>query len=350
MENKIKINKNEITFGEDERSYQELVDNISTRFEKGRARAYHEINKSLVFTNWDNGRYIVEFEQGGKARAKYGVKLLQRLARDLTLRIGKGFSRPNLNNMRLFYLRYPICQKLSDKLTWSHYCELISVDDEIEREFYFNQSLLEKWSVTELQRQKRSGLFLRLALSTDKKGVLKLASQGSIIEKPDDVVKSVYILEFLNIPAPYQISELNLERRLIDQLMNFLLELGKGFAFVGRQYRITVNNVSYHVDLVFYHYILKCFVLIDLKVDKVEHYDISQMNMYMGYFAKEENGPDDNPPIGIILSRSKDDLLVEFATYEMNSQLFVSKYQLYLPDKEELRKLLNENLNGHNNE
>jgi len=189
-------------------------------------------------------------------------------------------------------------------------------------------------------------LYLRLALSKDKDEVLRLSRQGNIVEKPEDAVKDLYVLEFLNIPAPYLIGELKLEQRLVENLQSFLLELGKGFAYIGRQYVITINNIHYKVDLVFYHRILRCFVLIDLKIDKLEHYDISQMNMYMGYFAKEENGPDDNPPIGIILSRSKDDLLVEFATYEMNSQLFVSKYQLYLPDREELRRLLDENLSA----
>jgi predicted nuclease of restriction endonuclease-like (RecB) superfamily len=283
------------------KSTKELINNISARFAKGRTKAAYEVNKSIIHTYWDLGRYIFEFEQEGQTRAKYGKSLLERLSRDLTMRLGKGFSRPNLSNMRLFYLRYPIRQTLSDKLSWSHYCELISISDEIERDFYFKQSSREKWSVAELKRQKKSGLFLRLALSEDKNGILKLASKGKVIEKPEDAVKSLYVLEFLNIPAPYQISELKLESRLIEQLMNFLLELGKGFAYVGRQYRITINNVHYRVDLVFYHYILKCFVLIDLKIDQVEHYDISQMNMYMGYFASEENGPDDNPPNRILL-------------------------------------------------
>jgi predicted nuclease of restriction endonuclease-like (RecB) superfamily len=229
-------------------------------------------------------------------------------------------------------------------LSWSHYCELVKIDNELERSFYYQQNILENWSVRELKRQKNSGLFLRLAASKDKDKVLKLARKGQIIEKPEDIIKDVFVFEFLKIPEPYIISENELETRLIDNLQTFLLELGKGFTFVGRQYRIILNNTVYRVDLVFYHRILRCFVLIDLKINEVKHNDIGQMNMYMGYFDKEEKAEGDNPPIGIILSKEKDELLVEYATYGMSSQLFVSKYQLYLPNKEELRELLNAQL------
>ena len=244
----------------------------------------------------------------------------------------------------MLFFRYPICETLSHKLSWSHYCELVKIDEELERSFYYQQNLLENWSISELKRQKNSGLFMRLALSKDKNEILKLARQGQMIERPEDVVKDVFVLEFLKISEPYNYSETELEARLIDNLEKFLLELGKGFTFVGRQYRVMVNNTPYRVDLVFYHRILRCFVLIDLKINEVKHDDIGQMNMYMGYFAKEENYEGDNPPIGIILSKNKDELLVEYATYGMNSQLFVSKYQLYLPNKEELRTLINAQL------
>jgi len=324
--------------------YQSLLDDISEQYTQGRARAIQSINTTIVETNWNIGKYIVEFEQGGEVKARYGARLLENLSRDLTLRHGRGFSRPNLNNMRLLYLRFPICQNLSDKLTWSHYCELISIDDELERSFYLNQSINENWGCKELKRQKETGLFMRLALSKDKNEVIRLAQKGQMIEKPDDIVKEVYVLEFLKIPEPSYYSEKDLETRILGNLESFLLELGKGFTYVGKQYCVTINNVHYYVDLVFYHRILKCFVLIDLKINKVQHYDISQMNMYMGYFALDENVEGDNPPIGIILSKEKDELLVEYATYEMNSQLFVAKYQLYLPDKDELRKLLEDNL------
>lgn len=210
----------------------------------------------------------------------------------------------------------------------------------MERSFYEKECIAQKWDVRTLKRQMNSALYLRLAASKDKDGMLALASAGITIQKPEDVVRDSYTLEFLGIPEDHRFSETELEQRIIDNLQLFLLEMGKGFTFVKRQYPITVNNRHYHCDLVFYHRILKCFVLIDLKRNGVQHEDIGQMNMYLGYFAKEENMPDDNPPIGIILSHYKDDLLVEYATYGMNTNLFVSKHELYLPDKEQLRKIV----------
>jgi predicted nuclease of restriction endonuclease-like (RecB) superfamily len=259
------------------------------------------------------------------------------LAKDLTLRHGRGFSRSNVMMMRAFYLAFPKVQTLSGQLSWSHYVELLSIDDALERGFYEKQAITEKWSVKELQRQKRTSLFLRLAAGKDRDGILALAREGQIVTQPAELVRDPYVFEFLKIPEPSHLTETELESLLCDHLQPFLMELGKGFTFVGRQYRITLNNTHYRVDLVFYHRILRCFVLLDLKMDKVEHHDIGQMNMYLGYFATEENTEGDNPPIGIILSRHKDELLVEYATYQMNSQLFVQKYQLYLPDREELR-------------
>ena len=298
------------------------------------------VDTTITETYWQIGKYIVETEQDGKIKAAYGKKLLTTLSHELTLRLGKGYSRPNLNNMRKFYLKYPNCQMVSDKLSWSHICELIKLDDDLERSFYERQTVNENWSVRELQRQIDSALFLRLAVSRDKEGILSLAQRGIEVQKPEDVIKSTYTLEFLNLPESSQYTESDLEQTLIDNLQKFLLELGKGFTFVGRQYKITINNVHYHVHLVFYHRILKCFVLIDLKKDSARHEDIGQMNMYLGYFATEENMPDDNAPIGIIMSRNKDELLVEYATYGMDSNLFVSKYELYLPNREDLERLV----------
>ena len=298
------------------------------------------MNSVMTETYWQIGHDIVEFEQGGKIRADYGKALLTNLSRDLKLRHGKGFSRSNLIYMRLLYLHYPKGQKPSDLLSWSHYVELLRIDDPLERSFYEQQAIREKWSVPELQRQKKSSLFLRLAAGRDKDAILQLAHQGLVISQPIDILRDPFVFEFLKIPEPHVVSETDLETRLCDHLQPFLLELGKGFTFVGRQYRITLNNTHYRVDLVFYHRILRCFVLIDLKINDVEHYDIGQMNLYLGYFAAEENTEGDNPPIGIILTRHKDELLVEYATYEMNSQLFVQKYQRYLPDREELRREL----------
>ena len=225
-------------------------------------------------------------------------------------------------------------------MSWSHIVELLKIEDPLERSFYEKQTTTERWSVRELVRQKDSGLFLRLAVSRDREGILKLSEEGQLVEQPSDILRDPYVFEFLKIPEPYLPSEIQLETLLYDHLQQFLLELGKGFTFVGRQYRITINNIHYRVDLVFYHRILRCFVLIDLKINDVKHQDIGQMNLYMGYFANEENGEGDNPPIGLILTKNKDELLVEYATYQMNSQLFVQKYQLYLPNEEELRREL----------
>lgn len=317
-----------------------LIFNIEQTVTKAKEKLSTSVNNTITETYWQIGKYIVETEQDGKIKAAYGKKLLTTLSHELTLRLGKGYSRPNLNNMRKFYLKYPNCQMVSDKLSWSHICELIKLDDDLERSFYERQTVNENWSVRELQRQIDSALFLRLAVSRDKEGILSLAQRGIEVQKPEDVIKSTYTLEFLNLPESSQYTESDLEQRLIDNLQKFLLELGKGFTFVGRQYKITINNVHYHVDLVFYHRILKCFVLIDLKKNSVRHEDIGQMNMYLGYFATEENMPDDNAPIGIIMSRNKDELLVEYATYGMDSNLFVSKYELYLPNREDLERLV----------
>lgn len=317
-----------------------LIFNIEQTVTKAKEKLSTSVNNTITETYWQIGKYIVETEQDGKIKAAYGKKLLTTLSHELTLRLGKGYSRPNLNNMRKFYLKYPNCQMVSDKLSWSHICELIKLDDDLERSFYERQTVNENWSVRELQRQIDSALFLRLAVSRDKEGILSLAQRGIEVQKPEDVIKSTYTLEFLNLPESSQYTESDLEQRLIDNLQKFLLELGKGFTFVGRQYKITINNVHYHVDLVFYHRILKCFVLIDLKKNSVRHEDIGQMNMYLGYFAMEENMPDDNAPIGIIMSRNKDELLVEYATYGMDSNLFVSKYELYLPNREDLERLV----------
>jgi predicted nuclease of restriction endonuclease-like (RecB) superfamily len=226
----------------------------------------------------------------------------------------------------------------------------LKIDDVVERNFYEKQTLLEKWNVRELIRQKNTALFVRLALGKNKEEILQLSTQGQIISKSSDVIRDPYIFEFLKIPEGQLHSELELENLLCNNLQQFLLELGKGFTYVGRQYRMTINNKHYRVDLVFYHRILRCFVLIDLKINEVQHGDIGQMNMYLGYFANEENTEDDNPPIGIILSKNKDELLVEYATYGMSSQLFVSKYQLYLPDKNDLINLISHTLDNEVNQ
>lgn len=323
-----------------EDGYQSLLGKISAVYTTGQTRATQAVHAHITETYWQIGHDIVEFEQGGKTRADYGTGLLASLSRDLTLRHGKGFSRSNVVRIRQFYLAFPKGATLSHQLCWSHIVELLKIEDPLERGFYEQQTIREKWAVRELKRQRKTSLFLRLAASKDKQAILQLAHEGQLIAQPADLLRDPYVFEFLKIPEPHHLTETDLETRLCDHLQPFLLELGKGFTFVGRQYRLTLNNTHYRVDLVFYHRILRCFVLIDLKINDVEHHDIGQMNMYLGYFAAEENTEGDHPPIGIILTRNKDELLVEYATYEMNSQLFVQKYQLYLPDREELRREL----------
>lgn len=328
-----------------QQEYKELVGYISSTYNRGRQKAIQAVNASLLDAYWQIGQYIVEFEQGGKERAQYGAKLLPVLSKDLSQLHGKGFSLSNLTRMKQFYISFPICATLSHKLSWSHYIELLKLDDGLERSFYEKQSVHENWSVRELKRQISASLFLRLATSKDKEQVLDLAKQGKTIVHPTDIIRDPYVLDFLKIPEPHNYTESELEKRIIEHLQHFLQELGKGFAFVGRQYRITLDNRHYYVDLVFYHRILKCFVLIDLKKEKVGYEDIGQMNMYLGYFEYEENTEGDNPPIGIVLTKQKDDLLVKYAMHNVSSQLFVSKYQLYLPDKEQLKAVIEKQLN-----
>lgn len=225
--------------------------------------------------------------------------------------------------------------------------ELLGVSDDMARNFYEKECIANHWSVRELDRQINSMLFERLALSKDKKGVLELAHKGQLVRKAEDVVKNPYILEFLGIPEDYRYSEKELEQKIIDNMQNFLLELGKGFSFIGRQYRITLNNKHFYIDLVFYHRILKCFVLIDIKAGKLIHHDIGQMNLYLNYFKKEEMVKDDNEPVGIILGAEKDHILVEYALGGISNKLFASKYRLSLPDKELLQKAVGRIVYSH---
>ena len=317
-------------------NYSLLINNIGKILEQGRKHAYSSINTILIGTYWEIGKRIVEYEQEGRKKAEYGTSLLGKLSKDLKLKHGKGFSKSNVYLMRQFYLKYSTFQTVSGKLSWSHYSELLSIEEDLSRQFYENQCLKENWSVRELKRQINSALFHRVALSKDKKAVMGISKNGLIIEKARDVIKDPYVLEFLNIPENYKYSEMELEQKIIDNLQMFLLELGRGFTFVKRQFRITLDNNNYYIDLVFYHRILKCFVLIDLKIGKVNHTDIGQMNMYLNYFKEEENSSNDNEPIGIILSAEKNHFLVKYALGGISNKLFVSRYKLYLPDKKQL--------------
>lgn len=322
--------------------YNELLNNIGSTLEKARQNAIKAINVELIKANWEIGKYIVEFEQHGKEKADYGSALLTNLSKDLKTRHGKGFSKSNIYLCRQFYIKYPKFQTLSGKLSWSHYSELLTISDDFARSFYEKQSIKENWSFREMKRQVDSALFQRLALSKDKKGVLALTEKGHELNTVKDAIKDPYVFEFLELPKDKIIKERGLEKRLIDNLQEFLLELGKGFSFVGRQFKITVDNEHNYIDLVFYHRILKCFVLIDLKTRKVKHQDIGQMNLYLNYFKEEENTEGDNEPIGIIIAADKHDFLVKYATGGLSNKIFVSKYQLYLPDQKVLEDKVKE--------
>ena len=321
---------------EENNSYSGLKSQISALLILGREQAGRAVNTILVQTYWQIGRYIVDFEQSGKDKAQYGSNLLNRLSKDLSLEFGKGFGRSNLFYIRKLYLSFQNSGTLSHKLGWSHYYEILKSDEPLEIGFYTKQCEKENWSVRELKRQMKSMLFHRIAISKDKQAILDLSEKGAEIQSPSDIIKDPFVFEFLGIPNSITYSEGELETRLIENLQNFLLELGKGFAFIGRQYRISLAGRHFFVDLVFYHRILKCFVLIDLKRGEIDHQDIGQMNLYLNYFIKEENTEGDNPPIGIVLGAYKDQILIEYATENISNQLFVSKYQLYLPDKKQL--------------
>ena len=329
-------------------SYENLVEQISNLLAKSRGQVAKQVNDIMVHTYWSVGQYIVEFEQSGEHRAEYGKSLLNKLSKDLTERYGKGFNRSGLQYMRKLYVAFPICTTLSCKLSWSHYIEVLKSDDTLEIQFYIAQCEKDNWSVRELQRQMKSMLFHRLALSKNKDEILSLSLNGLTTQKPEDVVKDPYVLEFLGMSQQTDFLESDLEKALINNLQYFLLELGKGFAFIGRQYRISIGGKHFYVDLVFYHRILKCFVLIDLKRGEIEHNDIGQMNLYLNYFRKEEMTEGDNEPIGIVLGAVKDSVLVEYATEGITNQLFVSKYQLYLPDRDLLQKELEKVLSDEN--
>lgn len=320
--------------------YNLLVNNISVLWNNAKEKAITAVNTELLEANWRTGQYIVEFEQGGKARAEYGKQLLVKLSKDLTRLNGKGFNRSNLTYMRKLYLAFPKCGTLSHKLTWSHYYEILKCEDTLEMQFYMKQCINECWNVRELKRQMKSCLFQRLALSTDKEGVLLLANEGHQVMKPQDIIRDPFVLEFTGLPQKKRYKENELEAALKANMEQFLLELGRGFAFIGRQYQMHIGSRVFKVDMVFYHCILKCYVLIDLKRAEIKHNDIGQMNLYLNYFQTEVCQPDDNPPIGIVLGARKDELLMEYALQGITNQLFAAKYQLYLPKREELQAQL----------
>ena len=321
--------------------YDALLQNIGNELNHGRQHVVSVVNAAIVETYWRIGQHIVEYEQGGNEKAEYGSKLLKQLSADLTNLYGSGFGLSNISKMRKMYLTYPILQTLSAKLSWSHYVELLKIDDPLERSFYEKQAEQEQWGVRELKRQMKSMLFHRLALSTNKNEVMRLAKQGKIIERPEDLLKEPYVFEFTGLPQLPVYKEGDLEQALVDNLSLFFLELGKGFTYVGRQQKFTIDGRIYKVDLVFYHRILKCFVLIDLKRGEVQHEDIGQMNFYLNYYREEMNTEGDTEPIGIILGAYQNKLTLHYALQNISNQVFVSHYQLYLPDRAQLEAEFN---------
>ncbi|MBG6185785.1 PDDEXK nuclease domain-containing protein [Flavobacterium sp. CAN_S2] len=359
-----------------------LFSQVVALLQNARQQVLRTVNSTMVYTYFEIGRMIVEEEQSGKERAEYGKQLLKGLSQQLTIEFGKGFSVANLENIRKFYLTYSISETVSRilqiqksqslngelnikipqpltgfsenqkmqslisffKLTWSHYSFLMRIDDDKERRFYEIESEKYNWSVRELKRQYDSALYTRLALSRDAAGVLKLSEQGQIIEKPKDLIKDPYILEFLGLPELHQYSESELEEEIINKLEHFLLELGHGFTFVARQNRITFDDKHFRIDLVFYNRILKCFVLIDLKIGELKHQDLGQMQMYVNYYDREMRLEDENKTIGIVLCQNKSDLVVEYTLPENNEQIFASKYKTILPSREDLIQLISESI------
>ena len=316
-----------------------MILEIRELLENARKNVAQQVNTQLLTTYWNIGRIIVEYEQQNQIRADYGKQTLRELSKELTREFGKGFSRSNLQNMRAFYLAYEKCQTVSGKLSWSHYCELLSITDENKRSFYEKESINSGWSVRELKRQIDSSLYERLLLSSgdaNKEKVLSLAQKGIEINQPADIIRDPYVFEFLGVPENKPILESDLENALVVQIEKFFLELGWGFMFVGTQQRVTLNNTHYYVDMVFYNKILRAYVLIELKTKKLTPEAAGQLNMYLNYYAAEVNDPDDNPPIGIILCTEKDSIAAEYALGGLSNNIFASRYVLYMPDKEQL--------------
>jgi predicted nuclease of restriction endonuclease-like (RecB) superfamily len=323
---------------------QDLYSKIANLIASARQNVVRAINQTMVLTYYEIGRMIIEDEQQGEIRATYGKQVLKELSKKLSQQFGKGFSVENLDKMRFFYKTYSpqISSAALTKfnLSWSHYLLLMRITNENERNFYEIEAYNNNWSLRELERQHDSALFERLALSREKEAVTQLANKGQIIEKPSDIIKDPYILEFIGLPEKAIYSESKLENQLITELETFLLELGKGFTFVGRQVRFTFDEEHFRVDLVFYNRLLRCFVLIDLEIGKLKHQDLGQMQMYVNYYDRFVKTEDENKTIGIILCKDKKDTLVEITLPEGNNQIFASRYQTILPSKEELKKLI----------
>lgn len=316
-----------------------LVEQIKALLEASQQKVAVEVNTTLLHTYWQIGRIIVEDEALHIGDCEYAKQSLRQLSKVLTTEFGKGFSRSNLSNMCQFYLTHKDVQTVSGQLSWSHYCELQTISDADKRNFYEKECINSRWSVRELKRQIGSSLFERLLLSSSdasKKKVLSLALKGNEISNPADIIRDPYVFEFLGLPEDNAFLESDLEKALVERIEKFLLELGRGFMFVGTQQRVTFSNHHYYVDMVFYNKILRSYVLIELKTTKLMPEAVGQLNMYLNYYASEVNDEGDNPPIGIILCTDKGNFDVQYALGGLSNQIFASKYVLYMPDKEQL--------------
>lgn len=313
---------------------------VAEVLQAARANAYRAVNFAMVEAYWHVGRMIVEEEQKGQERAEYGVGLIRDLAVRLTEEFGSGFSEQSLRNMRQFYSVFPIRSALRSELTWTHYKALIRIENEDSRRWYLREAAEQRWSVRALERQINGLYYERLLMSRDKASVIKEMQENTapLAATPKDFIKDPYVLEFLGMPDARPFRETDLEQAIIDKLQAFMLELGKGFAFVGRQYRLRTETKDFYVDLVFYNYLLKCFVLIDLKTGELTHQDIGQMDMYVRLFEDTVKGDDDNPTVGLILCTEKDHTVAKYSVLNDSRQLFASKYRFYLPSEEELRE------------
>lgn len=321
------------------RSFEGLVRELRTFIAESRRQIVRAVDFAQVQTCWGVGRYIVEFEQNGSDRAKYGAKLLTKLSERLTADFGQGFDERNLRNMRLFYRTFPIWNALRSELNWTQYRTLIRVEDPKAREWYINEAISQSWSSRALDRQISRLYYERLLSSRDKKAVRAEAEEkiAELPPSPRDFVRDPVLLEFLGLPETGRLLETDLEQRLIDHLQSFLLELGKGFAFIGRQVRVSTETKDFYIDLVFYNYLLKCFVIFDLKPRELTHEDIGQMDMYVRMYDDLHRGKGDNPTVGIILCAAKDASIVRYSVLHGNEQMFASRYKLVLPSEEELR-------------
>ena len=341
----------------DEQIKESFYNQVLELFQNAKRKVSSAVNMTMVYSYYEVGRMIVEEEQQGKERAEYGKYILKQLSEKLTKELGRGFSYDNLKLMRKFYtvyskdvigeMSFPQSENLPVTregrkfyLSWSHYLILMRISNKDERHFYEIESYRNGWNKNELSRQYGSSLYERLALSRDKDEVMRLALEGQVIESPEDIFKDPYVLEFTGLPEMASYSESDLEEKIIDHLQQFLLELGRGFTFVGRQVRFTFEEDHYRVDLVTYNRLLRCFVLFDLKIGKLKHEDIGQMQMYVNYYDRKVKMEEENPTIGIIICKDKKDAVIEMTLPENNNQIFASKYQTVLPSKEELQQLL----------